>query len=414
MSMKHIGLILAQDLSVDTDLHLQELKALCATIDIEVPFVVTQKMRARKPGLLGQGKLSEIKLAMDERVTHIITLQTLSPNDRTLLAEYFPNQIIMDKFEVVVTIFEKRASSTLSNLQVKLLRLQMEYANLAGSYESYSKQGGGGVSRGQGEQQLQIDRRHLSRRMIEVRNKIEKEHKKNEMMTQRRQKNSVFTVSLVGYTNAGKSTLLNSLLSLSKASKVNKMVESKNQVFSSLDTATRRIEIPFYAPFLLIDTVGLIHECPAELVEAFKTTMGSLDEADLVIALIDASRQDTQAQLETILSYAPTLDEDKLLVVFNKCDLNPLDTNHLCISAKNGDSVMQLVEIIDDRQTHDYILVKGECDESEVGQLFQENIDCVITKLIKGTDSIYCEAKIAPHRKDLMAILVTQNTSIRS
>jgi len=399
---------------MDTDLHLSELKALCATIDIEVLFVVTQKMRARKPGLLGQGKLSEIKLAMDERVTHIITLQTLSPNDRTLLAEYFPNHIIMDKFEVVVTIFEKRASSTLSNLQVKLLRLQMEYANLAGSYESYSKQGGGGVSRGQGEQQLQIDRRHLSRRMIEVRNKIEKEHKKNEMMTQRRQKNSVFTVSLVGYTNAGKSTLLNSLLHLSKASKINKMVESKNQVFSSLDTATRRIEIPFYVPFLLIDTVGLIHECPTELVEAFKTTMSSLDEADLVIALIDASRQDTQAQLETILSYAPTLDEDKLLIVFNKCDLNPLVTKHLCISAKNVESVMGLVKMIDDKQTHDYILVKGECDENEISLLFQENMDCVITKLLKVTESIYCEAKIAPHRKDLMAILVTQNSSVRS
>ncbi len=412
--MKHLGLILAQDISADTDLHLQELKSLCATIDIEVPFVVTQKMRASKPGLLGQGKLAEIKAAMDERVTHIITLQTLSPNDRILLQEYFPNQIVMDKFEVVVTIFERRASSTLSNLQVKLLKLQMEYANLAGSYEGSSKIGGGGKNRGQGEQQLQIDRRHLMRRMNEVREKIEKEHRKNELMSQRRQKNSVFTVALVGYTNAGKSTLLNTLISLSKSSKEHKKVESKNQVFSSLDTATRRIDIPFHAPFLVVDTVGLIHECPAELVESFKTTMRSLDEADCVLAVIDASRHDMQAQLETILSYAPQLDEDKLVIVINKMDINPVESSHIKISAKDPQSVMNLVAYLDERQTKGYIVVKGTCDENEVAQLFQESSDCVITKLIKGNESIYCEAKIAPHRQDLMALLVSPASTQRS
>ena len=412
--MKHIGCILAQDLSPDTDLHLQELKALCATIDIEVPFVVTQKMRARKPGLLGQGKLKEIKEALDERVTHIVTLQTLSPNDRILLQEYFPNQMIMDKFEVVVSIFERRASSTLSMLQVKLLKLQMEYANLAGSYESFSREGGGGKNRGQGEQQLQIDRRHLQRRMGEVRDKIEKEHKKNVLISDRRQKNSMYTVALVGYTNAGKSTLLNTLLTLNKPGKPSKMVESKNQVFSSLDTATRRIEVPFYAPFLVVDTVGLIHDCPPELVESFKTTMRSLDDADTVIALIDASRGDMQAQLETILSYAPALDEDKLMIVFNKNDLNNLDTTHLTISAKDPQSVVELVRLIDERQTKGFIVVKGECDEDQVAQLFQESNDCVITKLIKGSDTMYCEAKIAPHRKDLMSLIVSSQAIQRS
>jgi GTPase len=412
--MKHLGLILAQDISADTDLHLQELKSLCATIQIEVPFVVTQKMRARKPGLLGQGKLAEIKAAIDERVTHIITLQTLTPNDRILLEEYFPNHIIMDKFEVVVTIFERRASSTLSKLQVKLLKLQMEYANLAGSYEGSSKIGGGGKNRGQGEQQLQIDRRHLNRRMMEVQEKIEKEHRKNQLMSQRRQKNSVFTVALVGYTNAGKSTLLNTLIGLSKPGKAHKMVESKNQVFSSLDTATRRIEVPFHAPFLVIDTVGLIHECPAELVESFKTTMRSLDDADCVLAVIDASRHDMQAQLETILSYAPQLDEEKLVIVINKTDINPVESHHIRISAKDPQSVMSLVDYLDERQTKDYIVVKGTCDEDQVALLFQESQDCVITKLIKGKESMYCEAKIAPHRQDLMAILVSAPVTQRS
>lgn len=412
--MKHLGLILAQDLDADTGLYIQELKSLCATIDIEVPFVVTQKMRVRKPGVLGQGKLLEIQKALDERVTHLISLQTLSSNDRQFLQEFFPDKIIMDKFEVVVHIFEKRASSSLSMLQVKLLRLQMEYANLAGSYESYSKMGGGGKNRGQGEQQLQIDRRHLQRRMNEVRQKIEKEHQKNQLTRQRRQKNSVYTVALVGYTNAGKSTLLNTLLSLNKPGKEHKWVLSKNQVFSSLDTATRRIEVPFHAPFLVVDTVGLIHDCPTELVESFQSTMKSLDDADCVIALVDASRHDMQAQLETILSYAPSLDYEKLLVVFNKTDLSPVESKHLSIVASDPRSVMKLVTLLHERQTQDYIVVKGTCDDSQIAQLFQEVQDCVITRLIKGSESTYCEAKIAPHRHDLMSLLISTPALVRS
>lgn len=412
--MKHLGLILAQELDSDVSLHIQELKSLCATIDIEVPYVVTQKMRVRKPGVLGQGKLLEIQQALDARVSHIIVLQTLSSNDRQYLTTIFPDRIIMDKFEVVVHIFEKRAASSLSMLQVKLLRLQMEYANLTGSYESYSKMGGGGKNRGQGEQQLQIDRRHLQRRMSEVRAKIDKEHQKNQLIRQRRQKNKVFTLALVGYTNAGKSTLVNTLMKLSDPMKEQKWVVSQNQVFSSLDTATRRIEVPFHAPFLVVDTVGLIHDCPVELVESFKTTMKSLDEADCVIALVDATRNDMQEQLETIMSYAPTLDVEKLVVVFNKADINPLESRHLAISAKDPQSVMKIVSLLHERQTQGYMSVKGTCDEMQLAQLFQEEGDCVITTLIKGSESIYCEAKIAPHRRDLMTLLLSNASSGRS
>src|SRR5690554_6315850 len=217
---KRTGILLAIVEDEYFDEKIAELKNLCLTIDIEITHVFTQALSLRRIGLLGKGKIEEI-INLDLSYDVVVTYQNCTPLDIRVLKEAFDVEI-MDKMRVVLSIFSMRAQSRLSKLEIELASMFTQRDELVGSYESYSRQAGasGSVSSsGSGEQQLQVDRRRINQKIAKLRREIEHEKQKQQISKKRQKESSVFTVALVGYTNAGKSTLVNSLLQLSNPNK---------------------------------------------------------------------------------------------------------------------------------------------------------------------------------------------------
>ena len=299
----------------DIESSLAELRELAATAGAEVIAVLTQKREApKKATYLGSGRVLELaELCAAHEADLVIFDCELSPTQLRNLEDEIPCRVI-DRTMLILDIFAARARSAEGRLQVELAQLQYRLPRLAGLGKSLSRLGGGIGTRGPGETKLESDRRHIHRRIAGLKEKLEEVRRHREGLRARRRKDGVRTVALVGYTNAGKSTLLNRLTDAG--------VLAENKLFATLDTTARALTLPDGQSVLLIDTVGFVRRLPHHLVNAFRSTLEEAVEADVILNLCDAGSPEADEHLDVSRKLLAELGcgETPILSVLNKWD----------------------------------------------------------------------------------------------
>ena len=301
---------------------LAELTRLVDTAGATVVGTVTQRLERPNPRtFIGAGKAEEVHaLATEERATTVIFDDDLTPSQQANLEDLLPEIRVIDRTQLILDIFALHAVSHEGKLQVELARLEYVLPRLRGMWghlEAERLGGGRGARFGAGESQLETDRRLTRRRIAELRKELKHIARARETQRSARGTSGVFRVALVGYTNAGKSTLLNALTGAG--------VLAQDQLFATLDATTRRLELPDGRAVTITDTVGFINKLPHGLVEAFRSTLDEVREADLLLHVVDASHVNRDAQMgavKVVLEEIEAADRPQL-VVYNKADLIP-------------------------------------------------------------------------------------------
>lgn len=304
------------DRGVQTEL--AEMRELCRTAGVNVVETVVQNRAALHPKFaVGSGKLEDIELrALQLGVDLLIFGQDLTPGQMRSITDSTELRVI-DRTQLILDIFAQHATSSDGKVQVELAQLKYNLPRLSGRNTGLSRLMGGIGGRGPGETQLEVDRRRARDRIARLEKEIGKLAKQREVRRQQRTRNRVPVVSIVGYTNAGKSTLLNQL--------TNSDVLSEDMLFATLTPTTRRLRFPDERELVLTDTVGFIHDLPTDLVAAFKATLEELAEADLLIHVVDAADDKHREHIDAVNRILSDLglQEKPQLLAFNKADLLP-------------------------------------------------------------------------------------------
>ncbi len=353
---------------VDFEGSMEELKSLAKACFMEPVGMITQKMESVNKGLyIGTGKVQEVKEAAELLEAGVIVFDdTLTPSQlRNLQKEL--DLAILDRTTLILDIFETRARTREAKLQVESARLKYLLPRLVGMHKALTRQGGtsGSMSsRGAGEKKLELDRRRIEHRISELSKELEEVSRERRVQRKKRNSSRIPLVALVGYTNAGKSTIMNSLVD-KYVKEEEKRVLEKDMLFATLDTTVRRINTGSNKDFLLSDTVGFIHKLPHGLIKAFHSTLEEVEGADLLLQVVDYSDPYHKEQMETT---GKTLLELKagdipMITVFNKADkcgekisypkIVGKDKIYLC--AKEDASIDLLTDMILDRIYEDYV-----------------------------------------------------------
>ena len=330
-----------------TEESLDELEALLETAGGECVGKVLQNRHAPDPhSFVGEGKAEEIReLAEANEATMVIFDNELSPSQIRAL-EDITGTTVLDRSALILDIFAQRAKTAEGRLHVELGQYKYLLPRLSGMGKSLSRLGGGIGTRGPGETKLETDRRHIRTRIARLEEELEQVRKVRSVQRQRRQKNSVPVVALVGYTNAGKSTILNRLTDAG--------IPANNRLFDTLDTTTRQLTVSDNLSVLLSDTVGFIAKLPHHLIQAFRATLEELEYADLLIHVIDASDPEREEHIVVVDRLIDQLAKPDTPVIrcYNKADLVEraewiVGTNNVAISAKTGENLDDLLKMID-------------------------------------------------------------------
>jgi len=333
------------------DDYMDELKGLTEAAGGEVVGTLLQaRKRPESSSYIGKGKVEELKHLIEElEADTVIFERELSPVQLRNLEEWLEIRVI-DRTMLILDIFKQRAQSREGKLQVELATLQYRLPRLRGIGSQLSRLGAGIGTRGAGEQKLELDRRYIRKRIQEIKKHIEKLENTRKLHRKQRHRSGIKTVSLVGYTNAGKSTLLNALCTMAHKSGTNQ-VEADSRLFQTLDTTTRRIELSRGEQLLITDTVGFIQKLPHDLVAAFHSTLEEAVDADLLLHVVDASDENYLEKIRIVEDVLTDLgaDKERILTVFNKIDLLadvPYSTGAICVSAKNGIGMKELLDTV--------------------------------------------------------------------
>lgn len=352
-----VGVNLDKKNDIDIDSSMNELKELVyAAGGMVVSEVVQNKDRIDSAYYIGKGKAEEIALCCDDLDIDTIVFNNELTGAQIRNLESILNRKIIDRTNLILDIFAKRATSKEGRLQVELAQLKYMLPRLIGLGKQLSRTGGGIGTRGPGEQKLETDRRHISRRIIDIEKELKELESVRRIKRKKRQESEIPIVALVGYTNAGKSTLLNSLIKLDEEYCEDKEVYVKNMLFATLDTTLRKSVLPNGRGFLITDTVGFVSQLPTKLIEAFKGTLEEVKYADLLLHVVDMTNQDINIQTQTTLNILKDLEvlDKPIITVFNKADIveNEIMANVkgpiIKISAKTGYNIELLVQMIQD------------------------------------------------------------------
>jgi len=378
-----------QDLTLDASL--QELELLAETAGIEVVGSITQNLEnPNSRTYIGKGKLEELKLLAEElNAKTILFDDELSPrHQRELEKEFTIDTKILDRTALILDIFAQHADTREGMLQVELAQYKYRLPRLTRAWTHLARQTGGasgrsggvgGVGlRGPGETQLEVDRREIKRRITKLEDDLEKVREHRNRHRNQRRKTNIPVVALVGYTNAGKSTLLNSLTDAN--------IYVADQLFATLDPTTRQLELPAGETVLLTDTVGFIQKLPTDLVAAFRATLEEITEADLLLHIIDSSHENAEQQRKTVLQTLEEIGAGEIPVinVYNKIDLlddetlkefeRSSDPASIFISAKEKIGFDTLIDSISAgiTQSFTYVEVVLPFEEGRLVSLFHE------------------------------------------
>jgi len=347
------------------DLHdsLEELRELANSAGAEVVDTVTQKLhKPTAPYYIGRGKAESIKEScQDQQVTSVIFDDELSPAQGRNLENLFARKVL-DRTQLILDIFAQRARSREGRLQIELAQLQYLLPRLTRMWHHLSRQTGGIGTRGPGETQLEVDRRRVQERIARLERELEAVRKTRAIQRESRKRHQWPVAAVVGYTNAGKSTLLNLLTGAD--------VVTENKLFATLDPTTRSLVLPNKQRVLLTDTVGFLRKLPHTLIESFKATLEEVNEADLLIHIVDLSHPRVEEQMEAVDGVIKELDAygKQTLIVFNKIDNLPPPSpgcglagnrelaesytkrfpGSVAISARTGEGVNKLVQALED------------------------------------------------------------------
>ncbi|MEY8417700.1 GTPase HflX [Oscillospiraceae bacterium 44-5] len=325
---------------------MEELSALLETAGGQTVGVVTQSKDSPDPRtFIGEGKVAEVKALVEAAGADMVIFDNpLSPSQQRNLAEELKVGVL-DRSALILDIFAQRARTKEGRLQVELAQYKYLLPRLLGMWKHLERQEGAIGTRGPGETQLESDRRILGRKIAKLESELKDVRRVRATQRERRIKNEVPVVAIVGYTNAGKSTLLNHLTGAE--------IPANDRLFDTLDTTTRTLEISDTCTVLLSDTVGFIRKLPHHLVEAFKATLEELEYADLLLHVIDASSPQWKEQAEVVDQLIRELGAEQTprIEVFNKCDLwtgdiRPHGEDRVSISAKTGEGVPDLLAAI--------------------------------------------------------------------
>ena len=328
---------------------MEELAALLETAGgVCVGTVLQNKDTPDPRTFIGEGKVAEVKeLVQGTGATMVIFDNALSPSQQRVLSDEL-GVGVLDRSALILDIFAQRARTKEGRLQVELAQYQYLLPRLLGMWTHLERQEGAIGTRGPGETQLETDRRHIRRKIQKLREELEQVRRVRATQRTRREKNEVPVVAIVGYTNAGKSTLLNTLTGSD--------IPANNRLFDTLDTTTRTLEISDTCTVLISDTVGFISKLPHHLVEAFKATLEELSFADLLLHVIDSSNPEWREQAAVVesLIYELGASETPRIDVFNKCDrysgnILPHGEDIVTVSAKTGEGLDRLRSMIGDR-----------------------------------------------------------------
>ena len=330
-----------------TDETLEELEALLETAGGFCTGKVLQNRHTPDPhSFIGEGKAQEVKMLVElTQSTMVVFDNELSPGNIRALEEII-GVTVLDRSALILDIFAQRAKTKEGRLQVELAQYQYLLPRLSGMGKSLSRQGGGIGTRGPGETKLESDRRHIRERIDRLKGELEQVRQVRSVQRERRMKNSVPVVAIVGYTNAGKSTLLNRLTDAG--------IPANNRLFDTLDTTSRQLKVSNNLDVILSDTVGFIAKLPHHLVDAFRATLEELEYADLLLHVIDSADPNREEHIEVVDRLIAKLAKSgtQVLRCYNKADLVeatdiPIGEDVVRISAKQGYGMQQLLDAIE-------------------------------------------------------------------
>lgn len=376
---------------IDPELSLQELVQLAETAGVEVLDVLRQnKETPDSKWFIGKGKVEELRMAADGLGANTAIFdQELSGAQVRNLEEALDLKII-DRTQLILDIFAGRAKTREGIIQVELAQLSYLLPRLSGQGKNLSRLGGGIGTRGPGESKLETDRRHIRGRIDELKRQLDEVIKTRELHRERRRKSGAVQVALVGYTNAGKSTLLKQLTDAD--------VYIENQLFATLDPTSRVLQLPGGKEVVLTDTVGFIQNLPHDLVASFRATLEEVNEANLVLHVVDASSPMREEQMEVVQAILTDLGaaDKPQIVLFNKSDICqpeqlemlPSGPGYLKISAFNPEDLNRITEVVADSLAGDTLIFRIPGDRGDLSSLLYR-VGEVLEQQFDGNDVLY-------------------------
>lgn len=381
----------------DTRQSLEELEELGQTAGAVTVGMVIQKRERMHPGTyIGKGKIEEVEqLVRSRQADTVVCDDELSPAQLRNLSDALDVKVI-DRTVMILDIFAKHATTNEGKLQVELAQLRYRSSHLIGERSELSRLGGGIGTRGPGEQKLEQDRRLIRNRISQLKKELEQVTRTRTLTRKKRQENSIPVVAIVGYTNAGKSTLLNYLTGAG--------VLSQDKLFATLDPTTRKLTTEEGEEFLLTDTVGFIRKLPHHLIQAFRSTLEEAKYADIILHVVDCSNPDMDAQMFTVYETLHRLKvgDKKIITAFNKIDLSDgadvlkdLKADRTVrISAKTGDGIPDLIEAISKTAREGKLVVEKTFSYAEAAGISTVRGIGKILKEDYRNEGIYIKAEI--------------------
>lgn len=335
------------------DYSMNELENLAISSNYTVVGSIIQNLNTVNPAhYIGKGKMEEIKLQVEELAAKkIIFNDELSGIQLKNLEEFFKIKV-MDRTFLILEIFANRASTRESKLQVEVALLKYELPRIRGSYTKFERQRGGGLAnKGKGEGLISLDKKRAEEKIATLEKELIKINRLQKLKYKKNKENQTLEIVLVGYTNAGKSTLMNKLANLNESQEV----FAKDLLFATLDTTSRKIDLIPNLNSVISDTVGFVDKLPTELIKAFQSTLSVVTEADIIINLIDAKSPFLEEQKKTTIKTLERLEVDnsKIIEVYNKCDTEDFE-NEFSVSARNGRNIDNLKKKIENKILESY------------------------------------------------------------